>query len=511
MRELVQQHRSTLIFVNARRLAERLATRLNELHWEGQNRGDEQDGTPPEQDELVMAHHGSLARERRLQIEDALKSGRLKGLVATSSLDLGVDFSPVDRVLQIGSPKGVARLLQRAGRSGHRPGAVSRVTCVPTLALELIEVAAARDGIAAGAVEARLPVERPLDVLVQHIAIRPGDDPDGPNLHSRDAVKILGTKDRVNNVVFDHCSLSWAIDEVVEVWGDGWDNVTLSNNIISEPLRDAPAAAGKDQGYAVLVDATRGRISFIGNLFAHAHNRSPRSAAGQFVFSNNVVYNAGVTQLNLFNKGGVASSNSIVGNVFLEGSDTTADMPVLLNGKGVAGQTAIQAGTEVYLSDNVASVASSDPWSIVRNESDFSMDALKVSSAPVWLPGYDALPAEGDAVLEHVMANAGSRPGERNPVDARVIREVQDGTGQIINCVGTDGSSRCSKNAGGWPELATSTRELTIPAEPDGDDDGDGYSNVEEWLQELAAQVEGRAGIRAEAPDRAPPKPPVLH
>ncbi len=354
-------------------------------------------------------------------------------------------------------------------------------------------------------------IVRASDVLVQHIAIRPGDDPDGPDLHSRDAVKILGTKDRVNNVVFDHCSLSWAIDEVVEVWGDGWDNVTLSNNIISEPLRDAPAEAGKDQGYAVLVDATPGRISFIGNLFAHAHNRSPRSAAGQFVFSNNVVYNAGVTQLNLFNKGGVVSSNSIVGNVFLKGGDTTADMPVLLNGNGVSGETAIQAGTEVYLSDNVASVAGSDPWSIVRNDSDLSMDALKVSSAPVWLSGYDAMSAEGDAVLDHVMTNAGSRPGERNPVDARVVREVQNGTGQIINCVASDGSSRCSKNAGGWPELGTSTRELAVPADPDGDDDGDGYSNVEEWLQELAAQVEGRAGIRAEAPDRAPPKPPVLH
>ena len=80
-------------------------------------------------------------------VENGLRDGALRCVVATSSLDLGVDFSPVDRVLQIGSPKGVARLLQRAGRSGHRPGAVSRVTCVPTNALELLEVAAARDGI----------------------------------------------------------------------------------------------------------------------------------------------------------------------------------------------------------------------------------------------------------------------------------------------------------------------------------------------------------------------------
>jgi ATP-dependent Lhr-like helicase len=117
----------------------------------------------------IALHHGSLDRARREWVEQGLREGRLRCVIATSSLDLGVDFSPVDRVLQIGSPKGVARLLQRAGRSGHRPGAVSRVTCVPTNALELIEVAAARDGIDRGAIESRLPVERPLDVLAQHV------------------------------------------------------------------------------------------------------------------------------------------------------------------------------------------------------------------------------------------------------------------------------------------------------------------------------------------------------
>ncbi|CAN5715433.1 ligase-associated DNA damage response DEXH box helicase [soil metagenome] len=118
---------------------------------------------------VIALHHGSLDRGSRDWVEAGLRAGRLRCVVATSSLDLGVDFSPVDRVLQIGSPKGIARLLQRAGRSGHRPGAASRVTCVPTNVLELIEVAAARDGMEAGAVESRLPVERPLDVLVQHV------------------------------------------------------------------------------------------------------------------------------------------------------------------------------------------------------------------------------------------------------------------------------------------------------------------------------------------------------
>ncbi len=117
----------------------------------------------------IALHHGSLDKGVREWVEDSLRAGGLRCVVCTSSLDLGVDFSPVDTVLQVGSPKGAARLLQRTGRSGHRPGAESRVTCVPTNAFELVEVAAARDAIETGHIEARLPVERPLDVLVQHL------------------------------------------------------------------------------------------------------------------------------------------------------------------------------------------------------------------------------------------------------------------------------------------------------------------------------------------------------
>ena len=118
---------------------------------------------------LIAIHHGSLDREVRDWVELGLKEGRLKAVVATSSLDLGVDFLPVERVLQVGSAKGVARLLQRAGRSGHAPGRVSRATLVPTNALELVEASAARKAAAAGRVEARSAPIKPLDVLVQHV------------------------------------------------------------------------------------------------------------------------------------------------------------------------------------------------------------------------------------------------------------------------------------------------------------------------------------------------------
>jgi ATP-dependent Lhr-like helicase len=120
----------------------------------------------------VLLHHGSIDRTARLETEERLRRGELKCVVATSSLDLGVDFSPVDQVLQIGSPKGIARLIQRAGRSGHRPGQASKLVCAPTHALEILEIAAARRRIEERRVEARSPLVGSLDVAAQHLVTR---------------------------------------------------------------------------------------------------------------------------------------------------------------------------------------------------------------------------------------------------------------------------------------------------------------------------------------------------
>jgi ATP-dependent Lhr-like helicase len=117
----------------------------------------------------IALHHGSLDAQVRRWVEEGLRAGRLRAVVCTSTLDLGVDFAPVERVLQIGSAKGVARLLQRAGRSGHRPGGVSRVTLIPTHALELLEAAAARAAVARARLEPHRTLSQPLDVLVQHL------------------------------------------------------------------------------------------------------------------------------------------------------------------------------------------------------------------------------------------------------------------------------------------------------------------------------------------------------
>lgn len=147
--------RTTLLFTNTRSQTEIWYQELVNLR-------------PEWADELAM-HHGSLDREARNGVEARLREGSIRCVVCTSSLDLGVDFSPVNQVIQIGSPKGIARLMQRAGRSGHRPGETSRLYCVPTNAFELIEFAAARDAIEAKRIEARIPLRKPLDVLVQHL------------------------------------------------------------------------------------------------------------------------------------------------------------------------------------------------------------------------------------------------------------------------------------------------------------------------------------------------------
>ena len=153
--QAIEESATTLVFTNTRSQAERWYQALIDARpdWAG----------------VVALHHGSLAREVREWVEQGLKTGTLRAVVCTSSLDLGVDFLPVDRVLQIGSAKGIARLLQRAGRSGHAPGRPSRVTLVPTHSLELVEAAAARHAAQQGEVEARRTPEEPLDVLVQHL------------------------------------------------------------------------------------------------------------------------------------------------------------------------------------------------------------------------------------------------------------------------------------------------------------------------------------------------------
>ena len=170
---VVEAHRSTLIFTNTRRQAEVWYQALldHKPEWAG----------------LLAMHHGSISRELRAWVEDALHDGRVRAVVCTASLDLGVDFRPVDAVVQIGGPKGVSRMIQRAGRCGHRPGESSTAHFVPTHGLELLEAVALREAIAHGEIEPKSPLMLSWDVLVQWLctlAVGDGFEPD-------EVVKVL--------------------------------------------------------------------------------------------------------------------------------------------------------------------------------------------------------------------------------------------------------------------------------------------------------------------------------
>jgi ATP-dependent Lhr-like helicase len=151
----IEHYDATLVFTNTRAQSEIWYQNILEARpdWAG----------------VIALHHGSLAREVRDWVEMGLKKGDLKAVICTASLDLGVDFLPVERVLQVGSAKGIARLLQRAGRSGHAPGRVSRVTLVPTNSMEILEAAGAKKAVAARKIEGRYVPNKPFDVLVQHL------------------------------------------------------------------------------------------------------------------------------------------------------------------------------------------------------------------------------------------------------------------------------------------------------------------------------------------------------
>ena len=167
--ELVREHHSTIIFVNNRRGAERLAARLNEMA----------------ESEIARAHHGSLAREERLIVEELLKSGELPCLVATSSLELGIDMGAVDLVLQVESPKSVTRGLQRIGRAGHGVGEVSKGRIFPKFRADLLECAVVARRMREGLIEETVIPRNPLDVLAQQIVAMSAADEEWsvPALH----------------------------------------------------------------------------------------------------------------------------------------------------------------------------------------------------------------------------------------------------------------------------------------------------------------------------------------
>jgi ATP-dependent Lhr-like helicase len=202
--ELIQAHRSTLLFVNNRRLAERLAAALNELAGAT----------------IARSHHGSIAREQRIEVEDLLKLGRIRALVATSSLELGIDMGAIDLVVQIEAPRSVASGMQRIGRAGHQVGAVSEGIIFPKYRGDLVTSAAVTSAMYGARIEATRYPRNPLDVLAQQIvAMTSVDEWDVDRLYAtvRSAAPFAGLGRRVFEGVLDMLSGRYPSDEFAEL------------------------------------------------------------------------------------------------------------------------------------------------------------------------------------------------------------------------------------------------------------------------------------------------------
>ncbi|MBM0106787.1 hypothetical protein JM946_18800 [Steroidobacter sp. S1-65] len=338
---------------------------------------------------------------------------------------------------------------------------------------------------------------RTSDVLVQHLAVRPGDDPQGEPAGNRDALKISGAPGTtISNIVIDHCSFSWSIDEVASAW-QNWNNVSLTNNIFAEPLHQSIHPEG-EHGYGVIIGPVDGSITLAGNIMSGAKSRNPLTNGTRTAIVNNVIYNWSNKATEMQSQSGERTNNSVVGNVYVKGPEYRQDGPILIRGDS----TRLPSGSRIFLADNDAEGMTSDQWSIVQSVyGSVNVQNFKSTSPVAWPAGFTTLPTAGGVALNHVLKFAGARPADRDSVDRRVVQQVRDRTGSFINCVAPNGTSRCNRNAGGWPNYPENRRALQLPANPN-TVTASGYTNLELFLHGMAADVEGRS--------RRSPEPPVL-
>jgi len=307
------------------------------------------------------------------------------------------------------------------------------------------------------------------DVLVQHLTFRPGDAEDGPDFNDRDALQIIGREDgslAVFNVVIDHVSLSWSTDEVFSTWYPGVRDVTVSNSLIAEALDNSGNAKGLHSKAFLIGDHTR-RLAMLRNVLAHNDDRNPIFKGDTTsVVVNNFIYNPGrwpVTFFDVENAGPMLVS--LQGNDFVYGPSSQDDHQTVLM------SASVKTGTQFHLQDNRGWDLGSSQRSLVNFEK--GNNAQLVDAAPVGFTPLTVLPVMGlEAIL---LRTAGSRPWMRNAEDERVVRTIVARAGRIPDNV--------SQVQQPWPASTSAT--LSLPAKPNADDDGDGYTNLEEWLAEL--------------------------
>jgi pectate lyase len=301
-------------------------------------------------------------------------------------------------------------------------------------------------------IKGRLNV-RASDVLVRHIRVRAGDQ-NVSNPGSYDAVRISGERPGVDRVILDHVSVSWGIDGTLDITG-GNNDITVSNSIIAETLHCSLHPKGCHSRAMLVKYGRQERIAFLKNLIIHHAQRYPQIGESDVVLINNFGFSApskigampAVT-------GPERSDLSLIGNRYL----------TLMVGDDAAG--------DFYVADN----GFDEPARIPPGAAE---TAQFVSSPPFPLPSVSIWPAS--QLESRLAASVGARPADRDAVDERLVQDMLNRTGGLID----------SDEVGGWPALTQNVRVFDVGPDPHGDDDGDGYTNLEELLHQLAAELEG--------------------
>ena len=324
------------------------------------------------------------------------------------------------------------------------------------------------------------------DVLIQHIAIRPGDSVRGAPPKERDGISIGAPPPRsAYNVVIDHVSLTWAIDENISTAYPRTHHVTIANSIIAEGLHNSIHPKGPHSKGIMVGDYSK-KISIIRNLVAFNEERNPYLKPGTSTeFINNVVYGwgpkGGWSLCNLTNNTDLQEPVllSFVGNVYRPGPESIR-LPALYAKK-------LDPRSLIYARDNISPVESNE-------QTAASTEAKRIAQTSIAYPPIAAalratLPT--DRLLESISSYVGARPSERDEIDARIVREVNTSTGTLKDC-----TLGCSRATGAVFAAPYTYRQLKLPKRPFGDANKDGYTNLENWLHGFARQVEGASQSR---------------
>lgn len=315
-------------------------------------------------------------------------------------------------------------------------------------------------------------------VVVRHLEIRVGDALEGPAPGIRDGISIGSSRQEAAEVVVDHVSVSWAIDENVSTWYPSTNRITISNSIIAEGLQDSLHPKGGHSKGLMIGDGST-CVTAHHNLLAHNFERNPYVKPGSKAeFSYNLVYNWGADGgWNIANVSDNANVDEPVkldfmGNYYKPGPDSYIAAP--LYGRNVVDST------RIFVKGNIGPTrmnAHDDEW-------DISSLGRRYRAGSRLMPDSGLRYTDGVKSFAKVLALAGARPSERNDVDARIVREVREGRGAIPDCI-----QNCSRAVGGWPLRGVQRRVLDLPKSPHGDTDGDGYTDLEEMLHSYAEEV----------------------